>query len=310
MNQEMNRVAGNRHHEIAQWITWAERRLSRSGVPSPRVDAELLLASVLGVKRLDLYLHPEPLNEEDREVYQNQVRRRSKREPLQYILGEVWFCDRSFYVSPDVLIPRPETELLVEETLKRAHRPRKILDVGTGSGCIAISMAYAVSEARIIALDNQEKALRSAYTNVLRHGMVERVTLVCGDLVTAIQADRTVDLIIANLPYIPTRELKSLQPEVGNYEPVSALCGGDRGLSLITRLIMQAPYMLRPGGLLALEFGHGQEESIKRWIEQSAMFNEPEIVEDLAGFHRMAFAKTSLRNRNHDPLHQSVSGIS
>jgi release factor glutamine methyltransferase len=276
---------------LIRWVEWAEKILASSNVPNPRYDAEILLASVLNLERIDLYLHPRALKGQERRLFENRVRRRSRREPLQYIIGEACFYGRSFFVSPYVLIPRPETELLVEECLKRVDRPSWIADVGTGSGCIAVTLACELPETRIIAMDSRKEALVLAQRNAGHHHVSDRIQWICGDLCSALGNRITADLVVANLPYIPGPQLYSLQPEVRDHEPVTALYGGEDGLSLIRSLTADLHGIMKPGGLLALEFGDGQEEAVRSLIRQSGFFENADIVKDLAGRNRMAFAR-------------------
>jgi release factor glutamine methyltransferase len=279
-----------REKDLFKSIAWAGELLATAGVPNPKVDAEILAASILQADRMGLYLNPEPLRAEDWERFFELVQRRCRREPLQYILGEAPFYGRSFYVNDDVLIPRPETELLVEQVLNRVERPGRILDIGTGSGCIAVTLACELPEAEVLAIDSEWSALSIARENASRHYVGDRVRAVCGDLMTAIREDCRTDVVAANLPYIPVPELKTLQEEVRDFEPWMALCGGEDGLTLIRRLILNLPNVLRPMGLLALEIGEGQEKTVCSMIEGTGSFENVEVVADLAGRNRMVFA--------------------
>ncbi len=276
--------------DLFKSIAWAEERLSSSGVPNPKVDAETLAASILQTNRMGLYLNSEPLRAEDRVRFCELIQRRCRREPLQYLLGEVSFYGRNFHVNKDVLIPRPETELLIDQVLERAGQPRKILDIGTGSGCVAVSLACEIPEARILAVDYEWKALIVALKNARCHQVSDRVSLICSDLIPAVRSDYKADVVTANLPYIPKREIKTLQAEVGEFEPWTALCGGEDGLDLIRRLIVHVPNLLGPMGLLALEIGDGQEKAVCTMIEETGSFENVEIIKDLAGRNRMVFA--------------------
>ncbi|MEK6776594.1 MAG: peptide chain release factor N(5)-glutamine methyltransferase [bacterium] len=276
--------------DALMWMAWAENLFCSSGVPNPRVDAESIMASVLGMDRLALYLDPRTLKESERGIFFGLVKRRCSREPLQYILGEASFYGRSFHVTPDVLIPRPETELLVEACLERIGRPGRIMDVGTGSGCIAVTLACELPEARVLALDAEENALSVALSNARRHGVSERIRMICGDLAAAIRSGCRADLVVANLPYIPAAALDHLQIEVRDFEPVLALQGGEDGLLLIRRLIADLPRLLQPAGLAALEIGEDQGEAVESLFEETHSFGKVEIIKDLSGRNRMAFA--------------------
>lgn len=284
-----------RSQDFFSRIQWAEGLFAAAGVPNPRIDAEILLASVLDIRRMDLYLHPGPLRSPDLERFAEWVERRIRREPLQYIIGEAPFFGRSFAVSRDVLIPRPETELLVEQCLKRMRRPRRILDVGTGSGCIAVTLACELPEAEVGGVDCEIHALSVARQNARRHGVSRRTQWVCGDLVHAIRKEYQADLMTANLPYVPDPQISHLQEEVRDFEPLSALSGGENGLRVIQRLVADASRILRPGGLLALEIGDGQGGAVGSLIEATGCFQDVESLRDLAGYTRMVLANKKTR---------------
>jgi release factor glutamine methyltransferase len=281
--------------EIVRWMEEAKRELTSAGVPNPEVDAESLLAAAFGLTRLDLYLHTGPIPESERTILQNWVERRCRREPLQYILGEVSFFGRTFTVNQDVLIPRPETEELIEECLKRVKGPEKILDVGTGSGCIAVTLACEFPEAILIAVDAQESALSVAKKNAAHRGVADRMVFLCGNLMESMAFSSAMDLIVANLPYIPEDALGGLQREVKDFEPLTALDGGKDGLRSIRQLIADAPRLLRPGGLLALEFDHGQEKALRTMLMETGFFDSVQVVKDLAGHYRMVFAERAAK---------------
>ncbi len=273
----------------AHWAQWGEAQLAEVGVPEPRLDAEMLLASVLDLDRTGLYLRPEPLRPEEQVSFRAYIARRQRREPLQYILGEAPFYGRSFRVSGAVLIPRPETEQLVEEVLKRRRGALRIVDVGTGSGCIAVTVACECPRARVVAVDRSLRALRTARRNGARHGVAERIDWVCADLLSVLRTDYRAELMVANLPYVARGELASLQPEVGAYEPWEALNGGSDGLSLIAALCASAPPALARGGLLALEIGDQQAAAVREMARKTGAYDAVEVVRDLAGKDRMVF---------------------
>jgi release factor glutamine methyltransferase len=223
----------------------------------------MLLASVLDLDRSGLYLCQDPLGREDQASFRALIARRQRREPLQYILGEAPFYGRFFGVNGDVLIPRPETELLVDEVLKRSQRPLRIVDVGTGSGCIAVTLACECPRARVVAVDRSLRALRAAQANGARYGVADRIRWICADILAGLRPGYRAELIVANLPYVARGELPALQPEVSAYEPWEALNGGSDGLSLIAELCVAAPRVLAGGGLLALEIGDQQAAAVQ-----------------------------------------------
>jgi release factor glutamine methyltransferase len=222
------------------------------------------------------------------------VERRARREPLAYITGEREFWGLPFDVSPAVLIPRPETELIVEAALKQfpdASAAIAIADVCTGSGCLAVALAHERSRGTVVATDIAEAALQVARRNAARHGVDARVRFVCTDLLR--DASGPFDLIVANPPYVPARDRDSLAPEVRDYEPAIALFGGDDGLRMIPELFVQAAARLAPGGRLIVEFGFGQAEAIEGLIAASGGLTMQGIEKDLQGIPRIAVAARS-----------------
>lgn len=258
----------------------------------PRLEAELLLAGVLGVKRLDLYLqHDRPLTEAELERYRGAVRRRLRREPLQYILGTAAFRNLELHVDPRVLIPRPETELLVGEVLKWAtsHAASSVLDIGTGSGAIALSLATEGGFATVVASDASQPALDVARANADRLG-IDRVDFRCGSLFDVVRPGETFDVIVSNPPYVGEAERATLAPEVVAHEPEAALFAGADGLAVLRRIIAGAARHLNDGGLLALEIGAGQEQGVLDLIDDTHAFADARVLADLSGRPRMALA--------------------
>jgi len=246
---------------VLEVLNAATSYLQKQGVESPRLNAEHLLAHTLGMsKRMDLYLaFDRPLGEKERAPLRELVKRRSEGVPLQHLLGTVEFLGHEFLCDPRGLIPRPETEELVGLVLKLAPEAVSFLDVGTGSGVIALSLAMARSEAKVTACDISKAALALTAENRARLGLEARVDLIESDLLSAV--DGSFDVIVANLPYIPSPEIPTLSREV-RHDPVSALDGGPNGLQLIERLADQLPSRLVDGGVVALEIGHDQAERV------------------------------------------------
>ena len=280
---------------IAQLVMVATTRLRSAGVDTPRLDAEMLLCFVIAAERTFLIAHPDAcVDEPQRTRFESLVRRRCEREPLPYLTGSQPFLDFSVTVAPGVLIPRPETELLVEVALSCLppnRHPVLVVDVGVGSGAVTIGVARGRSDVRVAAIDCSEAALCIAADNVSRLDLRERVDLFCGDLLSA--APRkwlgSVDLVVSNPPYVPTALLRELPPEVGFYEPRIALDGGSDGLDVVRRLALQAMAWLRPTGALVVEIGEGQGPAVRE-VLANAGYIEPVIRLDYAGIDRIAFA--------------------
>jgi release factor glutamine methyltransferase len=268
--------------------------LREAGVDSPELDAELLLAHALGVDRAWLLAHPEHAPAQGEiDAFRAMLARRSRREPLAYITGERWFYDIKLQVTPATLIPRPETEELVERALAwlREHPRATVVDVGTGSGAIALAVARHAPHARVLAIDISAEALAVARSNARRLGLEHRVHFLQGDLLAPLSGP--VDLILANLPYIDDRLRASLMPEVGRYEPPKALFTPERGLREIARLLAQAPSFLHPEGLILLEIGHDQGEAVRALAQRAFPSTRIRIQRDLAGQVRFAIIDTA-----------------
>ena len=259
--------------------------LQKNGVENPRLNIEHLLAHVLGMKRMDLYMEfDRPLGDEVLEPLRGLVKRRAAGEPLQHLLGTVEFLGRSFLCDKRALIPRPETEQLCELSLKEPT-PNRILDVGTGSGVIALSLAAAWPEARVEAVDVSDDALALARENAARLGLTERVTFSKSNLLDSVAGE--FQLIAANLPYIAAAEIPALAREVQR-DPMVALTDGADGFSLLQRLIANAPKHLR--GLLALEIGHEQSARVCEALT-AHNFQDIRPLADYQGRQRFVFAK-------------------
>ena len=248
--------------------------LARKGVDSPRLQAELLLAHLLKLPRMRLYLNFErALESGEVNAFRELIRRRGQREPLQYIVGPTSFCGLEIAVNPHVLVPRPETELLAERGWQFLNQLRDengaaALDIGTGSGCLAIALAVKCPQAQFQAVERSPEALAVARQNAERHGVAERVQFLQGDGFAGVPAGSTFELIISNPPYIAAAELETLQPEVSRHEPRLALDGGADGLDFFRRMAAEAGPFLKAGGRLMLEFGDGQGEALREIFER------------------------------------------
>ena len=259
--------------------------------PTAVQDATVLLMQALGTDRAALIAHPErSLTREQLADIQRLVERRLRFEPIQYILGTQEFYGLELKVTPAVLIPRPETETLVEAVLARLQHDQsvKIVDIGTGSGAIAIALAVGLPRAHVTALDLSPTALDVACENAALHGVAGRVRFVQSDLLAAIAGESEFDAVVSNPPYIPVGDAPTLHAQVREFEPAMALFAGVEGLDIYARLIPEAAPLLRPGGLLALEIGYGQRDVIAALL---AAWDEVEFVADLQGIPRVALAR-------------------
>jgi release factor glutamine methyltransferase len=264
--------------------------------PTAARDAELLLLHTLGIVRVTLLAHPDrELTAEQHALFQANIGRRLQQEPIQYITGQQEFYGLMLKVSPAVLIPRPETEHLVEAVLKLQPTDKavKIADIGTGSGAIAIALAVHLPHAQITALDLSAEALTVAVANARRHGVADRIHFVQSDLLSALVRDEagsgeSFDAIVSNPPYVPESDRDTLHPQVRDHEPAAALFAGADGLDLYRSLIPQARAALKSSGILALEIGHGQREALAELLQG---WDDVSFVDDLQQIPRVALAR-------------------
>jgi len=273
---------------IKDLLEWTTRYFLDKGLTEPRLEAEVLLSYVLKKDRVYLYAnYDKPVNGEEREQFRQIIKRRALGEPSAYITGRKEFMSLELVVSPAVLIPRPDTEVLVETALRlvREEPLKTVCDVGTGSGAIAVSMAYYAPQLMVYAIDISPQAMEVAEGNAARHKV--EINLLQGDLLEPL-LDRRVDMVLANLPYIPESELSRLDPGVKDYEPRLALtCPGD-GLMLYRRLVPQAEIVLSPGGYLLMEIDPRQAEAAQELV---LGFQEIEIIRDYGGRERVVKAR-------------------
>jgi release factor glutamine methyltransferase len=270
--------------------------LTRKGVESPRLQVELLLAHQLKVPRLSLYLNfDRPLTPPDLDALRALVTRRGEFVPLQHLVGSTSFCGLEIGVGPEVLIPRPETELLAQHALDWLHAgagtlPEPVvLDYGTGSGCLAVRIASAHPGARVHALDVSPSALERARDNARRHQLDSRVSFHESDGLRALPGDLRFDAVVSNPPYIPSAEIAQLQPEVRDHDPRLALDGGADGLDHYRRLAAEVPPVLKPGGRLFLELGDGQAPAVRALLEAQMWVVGP-IYPDYSAHDRVLVA--------------------
>ena len=282
---------------INEALRWAREYLSHLDVPEPYMEGEYLLMHVLGCQRKDLLIHPERvLTSDEMKRFSEVIERRGRREPSQYILGEVEFRGLLFKVSREVLIPRPETELLVEEAVNSVCSGIKdvtVLDLCTGSGCIAICIAKEIKERgglKVYAVDISGGAIAIARKNAERHRVEEKITFLVGDLFSVIKPlglEGKIDLIVSNPPYVSKEAMERLQPEIKGYEPVLALYGGEDGLDFYRRIIREVPRYLKQQGGLIMEIGFNQARHVRNLFEKEKVFSRIEVKRDLAGIERI-----------------------
>jgi release factor glutamine methyltransferase len=287
-------------HEVRGTLAQGVARLESARVASAQLAAELLLLHLLGRDRAWLYAHPEHvLSSDEFAQYDDLLRRRAEGVPVQYLTGRQEFWGLEFEVNPSVLIPRPETEHLIEVALdrlaERRSEPLRIADVGTGSGCIAVALAREFSTAQITATDISPAALEVAQRNAVRHGVQDRIDTVLTNLLqsffTASESPRPMfDLIVSNPPYVGSAGQSHLQREVVEHEPHLALFAGEQGLDIYPELFAQAAKLLRPGGLLIVEIGYGQAGSVAALIAADTGWTGMCVTNDLAGIPRVLAA--------------------
>lgn len=279
---------------VLNLITETESYLKKKGIPSARLDAEILLAKVLKVERLQLYLQfDRPIQKNELDAYRSLIVRRAQSEPIAYLKGEKEFWSRKFLVGPGVLIPRPETELLVEHVIKFfssfPKKPTSILDMGCGSGILAITLALEFPESTVVAVDISEEALYYARLNAEAHGAGDRIRFIKTDFFHDITVwKQNYDLVVSNPPYIPSNQIQNLMPDVKNFEPVFALDGGEDGLTFYKYFVSILPQITKEHSLVALEVDGGIGEKV---CEMFYSQWKVELVKDYGGQKRVVLAK-------------------
>ena len=281
-------------------LRWMTDHFEAKGVDSPRVTAEMLLAHVLECDRMRLYMEVDrSASEEERSRLRELVARAGQHEPVQYLIGEASFFSRTFAVNPSTLIPRPSTETILEHLLQSLRRegegdPESLLiaDVGTGTGCIAISLALQLSQARLIATDISPEALELASSNASRHKVADRIEFRSGSLLEPL-ADMTgaFDAICSNPPYIPDHEWEAIAPNVKDHEPASALRAGPDGMDFIRPLIAGAGALLKPGGRLLIEIASCNRDAVIELAEKTGDYEQIEVIRDHEGLDRVLTAR-------------------
>jgi release factor glutamine methyltransferase len=281
---------------ILNLLKWATGYFTSHGIDSPRATAEILLATLLNLKRIDLYLrYDQPLLKNELSEFKSLIKRRVNREPVAYIIGKKDFWSLDLEVNPNVLIPRPDTETLVEAALSclgpvgsPANSVGQVLELGTGSGAIVLAMASERPAYRYVATDISLKALDIARTNARRHQLASAVSFVAGNWLDPFSPNKAIfDMILSNPPYIPSGDIAGLQPEVNRFEPMLALDGQSDGLHAIRQIIFSAHPLLKPQGVLLLEMGFNQKEAVIQMIQQCGRYHPFQIIKDYAGHDRV-----------------------
>jgi release factor glutamine methyltransferase len=287
--------SGTEQWTILRLLEWTTDYLSSSDAENPRLDAEVLLASARGCSRIDLYTaFNELADDRVRTAFRELVRRRAEGTPVAYLVGRREFYSRDFRVTPDVLIPRPETEFILTTLLDLVGSDRtlelKIADVGTGSGILAVCAAAELNQAQVTATDLSDAAIEVAKSNAEKHQVGDRIQFVSTDLLESIPAGPTFDFVLSNPPYVSAAEYSELDPSVRDYEPKLALVGGPTGAEIIERLILQAAARLKPDGYLILEISPMIEEIVHEQFARCSQFGDPQTVKDLAQLARVVYA--------------------
>lgn len=273
-------------------LNWTKDFFEGKGIAQPRLEAEMLLARALGWQRIDLYArYGDEVPPTKLALYREIVRRRAAREPAQYILGSVDFCGLAFKCDKRALIPRPESELIIESVARLAEgKPELLLvDVGTGSGNLAVTAAVKLPQVRVIACDISAEALTLAHENAEHHEVLDRIEFHCGDFEEVLAAFAgKVDVVLANPPYVSEGEFAGLAPELRDHEPRVALVSGPKGTEIIARLLDFTPVLVKPGGHLVMELGAGQSDRVRRLLETHDALELVTFEKDFQRIERLA----------------------
>jgi len=275
---------------IQDVLNWTVTHLKSKQITQPRATAEVLLAHALGVDRISLYINfDKPLNPDERTRFRRIMKRRLAGEPTQYITGHQEFWSLTFHVNPHVLIPRPETELIVEESLRlfRDARPSSILELGTGSGAVIVALAKELDSDIRIATDRSVEAVFTARGNAESLGFEGRIQFLAADLFQAFKTGSTFDLIVSNPPYVSREEYADLPREIKDFEPSEALMADQGGLAVLHRILNEAPAYLKPKGRLLLEIGCTQKERVLKIAEQIETYIDASVLDDYSGCPRL-----------------------
>lgn len=281
---------------ILEVLKWTADYFSSHGIDNPRLTAEILLAETLEIDRVGLYVRfDQPLTESERTRFRAMVKRRVSREPVAYIVGRKDFWNIALEVTPDVLIPRPETEILVAAALEmmpdNRKTPFRVLDMGTGSGAIVISLAHSMPSPFYAASDISFAALQVAARNAFANNVADRIFFFVSRWFESISKTFAFDMILSNPPYIPSTDIRRLAPEIANHEPALALDGDADGLRDISILVSESHGFLVDGGILMMEIGHDQKDAVERLVEKRPEWADLCFKKDYAGHHRVAVLK-------------------
>ena len=277
---------------INSFLNWSQSQLADAGVNSPRLDSEIILAHTLNLSRTDLWTQDKRvLSESEKKIAKKNVERRLNREPVSLIVGHQEFWSLDFVVDGNVLTPRPETELVIETALNCiSSRNARILDLGTGSGVLAVPMAKEVPECKVSAIDIDPNTLSIAKENAVRHGVADRIEFVCADLIKSTWSG-CFSIILSNPPYIKSADIKKIMPEVLNYEPEKALDGGITGLAFYRAIIPMAIDRLEENGFLILEIGHDQADEVTALLNNFSCYQNIKVIQDYSGYDRVVKAQ-------------------
>ncbi|MDE0505761.1 MAG: peptide chain release factor N(5)-glutamine methyltransferase [Candidatus Poribacteria bacterium] len=278
---------------VLDLIQWTTDYFKRHGIPSPRLDAELLLSHVLGTSRLQLYLRFEmPVFPEHLSTFRELIKKRTANVPVSYLTSRKEFFSLEFYVDSRVLIPRPETEVLVENVLQVQEAPCQLIDIGTGSGAIAISLAANRPEWEILATDISAEALEVAQKNAVVHQCADRLTFQQGNLFEPLETlpESRFDWIVSNPPYVSTKEYPFLPHDVRDHEPETALLAGTDGLDVIVDILEGAPRFLKSGGRVGLEIGHNHCQDVLEIVQSNSAYSGCQVITDYSGIERVVIA--------------------
>ncbi len=282
---------------IGRILKWTENFFKEKGIESPRLDAEVLLGHVLEKERIYLYVHfDEPLQPQELAEYREAIKQRIRRVPVAYIIGQREFMGLTFHVTEDTLVPRPDTEILVQAAIERLKklggadeaRPVRFADIGTGTGAICLSVLHYLPQATADTVDISEAARSVAEENAESLGVADRVKFYTGDLLAPLA--EAYDAILSNPPYIPDADIEGLAPEVRCKEPRTALSGGADGLDFYRRLVVDSPALLKDDGFLAVEVGIHQAQAVAKMAVESGKFARTEIIKDYGGIERVVVA--------------------